>query len=250
MKGIVVSVEYDDIFSITLPRNAKYFSDIVVVTRPTDFRTQRIVADVHNARCFLTELFFYDGAVFNKGLALETGFDVLGRDGWICIWDADILFPPDMQLPELQVGHLYSPVRRILPDPKSWREDLDWNTLETYREAEYAGYFQLFHADDLVLREKPWYGINSPDCSWCDSEFEYKWPDHLKHRMPFNVLHFGQPGINWCQRISPRLDGEPTENFGARMENWTKRKRDGLRQNPAWQKWQEERRRVQRMRNG
>jgi len=250
MKAITVCVEYDDLLAITLPRNAKYFSDIVVVTTLNDFRTQRVVADVHNARCFLTELFFYDGAKFNKGLALEHGFDVLGRDGWICVFDPDTLFPSNMQLPELQIGHLYSPKRRILSDPKSWREDLDWNTCEIYEEREYAGYFQLFHADDLILRDKPWYGIRSPDASWCDSEFEYKWPDHLKHRTDFEVLHLGQPGMNWCRRITPRLDGGEIDNLGNRIADYTERKRDGLRNNPAWQQYQEERRRVQRMVNG
>ncbi len=43
VKGIVVCVEYDDLLTITLPRNARHLTEIVVVTSPTDLRTQQVV---------------------------------------------------------------------------------------------------------------------------------------------------------------------------------------------------------------
>lgn len=203
LNGITVCVDYADRLAITLPWNAQHFGRVVVVTTAADQATHAVVDAVSNASCFLTDAFYRHGANFNKGLAVEEGFDALGREGWIVVWDADTLMPARMDLGPIKSGHLYAPARRMCPDvrpvPESeWSQfpihpDFDWG--------EWGGYFQLFHADDPVLADRPWYGIAWRHAGGCDSEFAFKWPaGRLRRIRTFEVCHLGEPGVNWCGR--------------------------------------------------
>jgi len=207
MKGITVCVEYDDLLAITLPLNARHLSEIVVVTAPHDQRTKELVQTVPNARCFVTDAFYRQGAKFNKGAAMEEGLTFLGRTGWIIIHDADTLFPDVMPLNDIQIGNLYTPHRRMLTDPSQWTPDFDWTTCYRTNEGEFPGYFQLFHAADPVLVERPWYDVKWIHAGGCDSIFQDRWPIERKIRPNFEVLHLGEDGKNWFGRATKRLDG-------------------------------------------
>ena len=54
------------------------------------------IARAADVEVFETTAFVDHGAAFNKGYALEQGFDVRGRHGWIAIIDTDIVLPPYM----------------------------------------------------------------------------------------------------------------------------------------------------------
>lgn len=211
MNGIVISVDYGDLLNITLPRNAPHFEKVLVVSTAHDHETAAVVAGVPNAELFVTDAFYRSGAAFNKGRAMEEGFDVLGRAGWMTIFDADTLFPGVMFDAPMVPGHLYSSWRRLLLDPQDWCEDLDWGRLPRKREAEFAGFLQIFHADDPVLRSQPWYGIDWTHAGGCDSDFQKKWPDPRKIRLDFDVLHIGEPDSNWVGRATKRTDGSVPE---------------------------------------
>jgi len=58
VNGITVSVGYDDLLAITLPRNARHFERVVVVSSPDDKATAKVVASVANAELFVTDVFF------------------------------------------------------------------------------------------------------------------------------------------------------------------------------------------------
>ena len=208
MNGLTISVDCGDLLAITLPRNAKYFDKIVVGTCARDEETLAVIRSVPNAIPHVTDAFYRDGAPFNKGLAVEECFDVLGREGWILVWDADILFPDNMTFPNLDPDKLYNTPRRILSDPSTWREDLDWSTLpQKLDRNEFPGYFQLFHASAQALCAKPWYGTNWNHAGGCDSDFQQKWPGYRKVRFSFDVLHLGEDGVNWHGRVTKRTDG-------------------------------------------
>lgn len=207
IRGIVVCVGYDDILSITLRKNMRHLSECLVVTHSDDHKTKSLAASVPGARTFETNSFYEYGAKFNKGLAIELGFEELGRDGWILVWDADILFPESMDLGGVESGNLYTPKRFILEDVKSWSDDLDWSSLPLRHDVEFAGYFQLFNASDSLLRQRPWYGIDYSHCGGCDCIFQMKWPSQKKLRPNFNVLHIGPCDTNWFGRASERMDG-------------------------------------------
>jgi hypothetical protein len=225
IKSLVVCVEYDDFLTITLPRNKGHFTRTLVITAPTDTRTQDLVESV-GSECHITDAFYRGGAALNKGAAIEEGFDVLGRDGWICVWDADIVMPRSLRIPGIRTGSLYVPRRRILEDPREYTDELDWSTLPSPTlPEEFDGYFQLFHASALSVR--PWYGITWRHVGGGDNEFSDKFAAEHKCRPLFDVLHLGPEGIagrdtrigqNWQGRVTPRLDtGERPSLAAERM---------------------------------
>lgn len=208
VRGIVICVDYDDLLAITLPRNARHLKEVLVVTHPRDEKTKRVVAEIPNARVFETDAFYRSGAKFNKGLAMEEGFDALGREGWILIWDADIVLADDTVFENLQIGRLYSVRRRILENHKLWKEELDWRRLPDAGDRTFAGYFQLFHADDPHLAVRPWYDVTYTHAGGGDEYFQALWPADCKHYLPYNCLHLGPRDTNWFGRVTQRMDGQ------------------------------------------
>lgn len=205
MRAIVTCVEYADILAITLPRMVRAF-DVVVLTDQYDTETLP-VAVANGAEYVSTPLFHKHDAKFNKGAAMEMALDRFAKD-WTCILDADIVLPEAMDLSGIEVGFLYSPYRRLLVDPGPIPDESEWTTFpQGYEQTnnEYAGYFQLFHANDERFAVRPRY--EHPGCitaQGCDSYFHYRWrPKHLR-RLPFEVLHLGPLRVNWSGRLSKR----------------------------------------------
>ncbi len=230
IRALTICVEFDDLLAITL-RNARHFDDWVIVTAPHDRPTIALVSAHRRARLHVTDAFYRGGATFNKGAALEEGFDLLGRDGWLCSLDADVLLPAALELPALFAGNLYSPHRRQINDPAQWNPRLDWCLLPLVNDVEFAGYCQLFHAADSALADRPWFP------SWnhaggCDSDFQLRWPHDRKHRLPFEVLHLGPHGANWHGRATPRTDGtlpaEAARRAAAQAEMRRRRRTHGV----------------------
>ena len=212
MKAILVCVDYGDILALTLPRNAKHFERMVIVTTPGDLETQEVVRQIPNAECHLTNVFYEGDVIFNKGAGMEEGFDKLGRDGWIVVMDADIVLPLPLSLPQQRDSQkLYGAGRYMLADPSQLTDELDWAQLPAKHDKDaVCGYFQLFHADAAVLQSRPWYPVYWKHCGGPDSDFEKKWDKRQRIRMPgIYVLHLGPDGTNWCGRVTPKLDGTP-----------------------------------------
>ena len=209
IRAITVCVDYDDLLRITLVRNARHLSEILVVTHPDDKRTKEVVASVPSARVFETDAFYRDEKRFNKGLAMEEGLEFFGRDGWILIWDADTLFPETFKLPDLKIGKLYTAPRVILDEPQNWFPGMDWSQMEPRQEGIPApGYFQLFHAKDQHIRNKrPWYATKFDHAGGGDYHFQKNWSKPDIVYLPFKVLHLGPFDTNWYGRASPRIDG-------------------------------------------
>ena len=232
INSIVVCVDYDDFLSITLPLNKRHFHRTLVVTSPKDLRTQEL-ARREGCECLVTDAFYANGAHFNKGIAIEQAFDALGRDGWLCYWDADTVMPEDIKH-SYDPQFLYCPFRKVLNDPLQFNDKLDWNAIEerSPEPNEFPGYFHLFHASGAG--PIPWYSIDWGHAGGCDSDFEQRYEVNQRACRPsYEVLHLGpvartrlkgkhfqkkQPciaalGKNWCGRVMPRIDtGEvPTQ---------------------------------------
>lgn len=269
MRAIMVSVDYNDILAITLPWNRHHFDEVYVVTSTADYDNVKAIADPNNAMVIATDLFYADGAVFNKFRSLEYGLDVMGRHGWLCIMDADILWPKKVPIkpavemesyatkPEfskyLRCGYLYTPLRRMVPWPmptvpseqckkcfgsgnvysphnqdlnpnnngRVWGSKIpcdchtpsipsenEWQHYPIHRNTkEWAGYSQIFHAEDPALGKPPWYDISWSHAGGADSAFQHKWTQDRKIRPNFEVLHLGPAGVNWYGRATPYADG-------------------------------------------
>lgn len=215
VRALVTCVGYDDMLAITLPTVLPHVDRLLVVTAPQDEKTQALVARYDKTVAHVTDAFYRDGAKFNKGLAIEEGFNALGRAGWMLVLDADIVLPADMsaqlKLLRPKPGFLYTPRRRILDDPTRWKRYTNqrtWATLPGRREdIGHYGYFQLFHADDPVLATYPWYATNFTHAGQADDKFQHRWPADRKLRPPFEVLHLGRCDENWFGRTTARVDG-------------------------------------------
>ena len=217
MKAITVCVEYDDVLAITLPRNARHFERVLVITTPDDHRTQAVVRRVPNACWFCTDAFYRNGAAFNKGAAIEEGFDAIGRSGWIAHLDADVILPERLPVQFLAVGFLYLCRRRMFPPIGEPPDDWSEYPIQNENPAD-PGYFQLFHADDPALRARPWYPTEYRHAGCSDSFFNRRWREDRRVLLPFEVLHLGEPFKNWQGRVSRRADGSVPPQAGRRAE--------------------------------
>lgn len=239
INAITVCVGYDDFLRLTLPRTLLHVDKLMVVTTASDVRTQELVDKYDRAECFITDAFYRGGASFNKGWAMEEGFDALGRDGWILILDADIVLPATMPTWNLEPGKMYTPPRRIMSKVDGLIETpvVDMATLPLRQESGNFGYFQLFHAGDPAIAQLPWYETTWVHAGGADSVFEKRWMKTNKLRLPFEVIHLGDPDQNWFGRVRPRLDtGEVDSEAEVRLQRvealhrkygWKGRKKTG-----------------------
>lgn len=208
LRAILVSVNYDDLLAITLPYNRHHFDEVMVVTSSTDEATVKVALE-NRARVCVTDAFYDDGAWFNKWKALEYGLDMFGRHGILCIMDSDILWPKFLPDTEYLKGVLYSPRRRLWLDiTQEIPPEHHWVDLPVGYDQEFAGYTQIFHADDPILPDPPWHQLDWIHAGGADSFFQMLWDRHNKIRPRWECLHLGPPGTNWCGRSITRTNGE------------------------------------------
>jgi hypothetical protein len=208
MRAVIVCVNYSDYLQITLPYNRHHFEDICVITSFDDRETHEVTKQMNSICLVRTNKFYENNAHFNKWSALEQGLDIFGRFGWLCIMDADILWPKEIKGLKLEKGKLYSPWRRMYENVRNGiPPESEWNNYKKFPD-KFAGYSQIFHAEDPVLGPAPWHEINWKHAGGADTYFQNKWSMKNKIRPPFEVLHLGTPGTNWCGRSTPYLNGE------------------------------------------
>lgn len=212
MRAIIVSVDYGDLLELTLPYNRHHFEDVLIVTHERDKRTTG-VAYANKAQVYFTNAFYEGGANFNKFKALEEGLDVMAREGWLCIMDADVLWPKSLPQTDYEVGKLYTPRRRMFLDvTKPIPQEEDWGHYAVHPQCrEFAGYTQIFHASDKHLGVAPWHETNWRHAGGADSFFQAKWSEEAKVRPNWECLHLGPAGENWCGRATPLTDGSVIE---------------------------------------
>ena len=93
LEAVIISVDYSDFLSHTLPYNKNLFDKIVVVTDSKDLETKK-VCDFWNVECVVTDDFYLDSEKANKGVGVNKGLEKLNKDGWVVQLDADIWLPP------------------------------------------------------------------------------------------------------------------------------------------------------------
>jgi hypothetical protein len=198
IRAITVSVGYAELLAITLPRNLRHFVECLVVSSPEDHATAELVSRTAGARLFITDAFTRHGAAFNKGLALEEGFDQLGRRGLMLILDADILLPDTLELGGLRPRGIHGARRRMLEDVSAWSPDLDWSALPLSRDGGPVGYFQLFSAEDpAIAGRRPWYDVSFAHAGGGDAYFMERWNPGERFTLPIDCLHLGPKDSHW-----------------------------------------------------
>lgn len=217
MRAFIVSVDYWDYLSLTLPYNRHHFSEVWVITAPRDNRTCAI-AEANDCNIHATNIFWERGADFNKWAALEECFDVAGRYGWIVSLDADIAWPKTLPSMEWEIGKLYVPFRHDAARENQIPYEALWQDYSVYHRNRFAGYSQIFHADDEACKQVPWYQTDWKHAGGADTFFERRWDKRKKVRPPFNCLHLGPPRVNWAGRSSEYLNGTQEQDADARRQ--------------------------------
>lgn len=199
IRGIVTSVGYAPQLSMTLTRNLRHLTEVIVVTSPDDEETKAVARSVPSVRLFETDAFTRHNAFFNKGLAFEEAWDHFGRDGsqWL-IFDADILFPDEVDWGPMLPDVLYGCRRRMVADPSAWTPDADWRKFPMMADGGPVGFAQLFHADAPNLKDKrPWYDVSFAHAGGGDAAFLDSFPPSKRKVLPIEVLHFGERDRTW-----------------------------------------------------
>ena len=96
LEGVTTSVGFDDVLDVTLGLNHPHLDTMIVVTSPEDRATQ-LVAKKHSAIRVTTDLFKKNGRPFNKGAAINAGFDLFQYHGWRLHLDVDIALPDNFR---------------------------------------------------------------------------------------------------------------------------------------------------------
>ncbi|HEV7405164.1 MAG TPA: hypothetical protein VGO11_19630 [Chthoniobacteraceae bacterium] len=105
LEGVTCCVGFDDILDVTLSLNHAHFDSFIVVTSHEDKATQKC-AQKHGAHCVQTDLFKKNGRKFNKGAAINAGFDRFQFHGWRMHLDADIVVPDNFRRLLFNHSHL------------------------------------------------------------------------------------------------------------------------------------------------
>ena len=198
LRGITTCVGYSDLLRITLPLNLRHFTECVVVTSPDDAATIELCRSFPSVNVHITDAFTRHGARFNKGLGMEEGFDVLGRHGWILIWDADIIMPDQFPYSAIKDDHLHGCRRRLCNDPDDWSPGVTWGRFRLVRDGGPVGFFQLFNAADPAIKDRrPWYDVSFAHAGGGDAYFLNHWPLFKRTTISMDVLHLGPCDTNW-----------------------------------------------------
>jgi hypothetical protein len=201
---VIVSVDYNDFLSLTL-KNTTSILNVTVVTSPGDIICQDLCKKF-GANCIITERMYEDGAVFNKGKAINEGIKSLKNPEWILLLDADIYLQDDflevIKNTEMFEEDLIVCKRLILDNYDLFLEWLDNKNVGRLERAKGFGYFQMFNIRRFPKKSNV-FPENSNDASWSDLTFR----DTFKSETELNttVLHLGQTCQNWQGRKTPKF---------------------------------------------
>lgn len=239
IEAVIICVNYSDFLSITLDRNLPHLDTAVIVTELTDDKTLKLCEKYPDdkVKCITTDAFRFNGAKFNKGLAINVGISCLTHSDWIMNLDADTVLPSNfrevfLSLPP-DVEKAYSARRYDVPTPEEW-EAINKNpsTLLTKRLYRGIGYgnFLLTNCNSNTYKEikkkmpvpyPHWCGTNA-ESDWIYRNYWSDWiydpplndavdqheiPNNdraenplLLEELPLQVIHLGQTGKNEFQR--------------------------------------------------
>lgn len=228
LEAVTVCVGFDDLLDISLGLNHPHLDTQIVVTSHDDAKTHKC-ARKHGAVLVVTDLFKKNERTFNKGAAINAGFNYFQYRGWRLHLDADIVLPSNAR--RLLYNHtpldkncIYGADRTNVvgkdeiaalrnPDhPKNRlvREHLHRPIYRRYMHPldDYCpiGYFQLWHAS----KHKS-YPYSLGTAAHDDTMFSAQWPREDRLHLTTLIVHHLCPkapkvGENWDgDRKQPRL---------------------------------------------
>lgn len=232
LEAIVVCVDYSDYLEHTLPDNLNHLDRLVVVTSPTDKKTQALCSK-YSVDCVQTEAMYENGSKFNKGRCINIGLGYLQGADWILQLDADILLPHrfrDMLArTQLDSNRIYGADRfnvfgyeafekikpQLAPHYVSQYfvqppHGLELGARIIHHEHGYTpiGYFQLFHKSSGRR-----YSISSGNAEHTDVLFAIQWSRVNRILLP-EVLVYHLDSLQGPAPMGANWEGRTTPLFG------------------------------------
>jgi hypothetical protein len=236
LEGVIVCVNYSDFLAYTLPLNKLAFDKLVVVTSTKDRATQRL-CEYHHVMCVQTDVFYENGASFNKAKGINFGLSFLDKDGWVLHLDGDMVLPPQFRRTleplDLDPTYVYGVDRVMCRNFEQWHEFMlrpnltQQNGIYIHptvpgmpvgtRIARYGtaggyvpiGFFQLWNVKASGI---DFYPNEHTDAGRSDMLFTEQWPRNKRGFIPEIItIHLeseqlGSMGVNW--------KGRKTREFG------------------------------------
>jgi hypothetical protein len=215
---ICCCINYSDYLEDCLFYNNNIFNTIYVVTSNTDKPTIDLCSKYKNVQCILTESFFKNKAVFNKGAAQDYALSIIPNTGWLLIGDADCIYPSIIndQIINADVNNLYSLHRIDIKSKKELQNFIDQGmgcnielTNGWYHPWAGNGYCQLFNFDSLFYKKGSLYvggNWNHPYADIADVAFQSRWPQNNRVVLKGLIAHLGYPDTNWRGRITAKWE--------------------------------------------
>jgi len=212
---IMVSVDYNDILPITLSNIPKEIK-VTVVTTEKDTECQKI-CESFGVNCVISSRIYENGAVFNKGKAINDGIKTIQNPDWILLLDADIYLKDDfldvVNSTNLTYKDLFISKRLVVDNHDDF---LKWKNGENVGNMERAkgyGFFHLFNIRNFNKRNI--FPENYNDASFSDLEFRDMFKS--KKELDTYVVHLGPTNQNWTGRKTEKfvdilLQGEKKSN--------------------------------------
>lgn len=258
LEAVTVCVNYGDILRVTMPFNKPLFNNWIIVTTPEDTETQD-VCRYYNVPYIATNVFYEDGADFNKAKGINEGLKKLTKVDWMLHIDADIILPANFRQickeDQLQKDAIYG-IDRVNVNGNEDLFKLLINKNSQIRQWTYLdpdlkfdpgfrlhnlnagynviGFFQLFHSSHFDKNNNQWYPINHTSAARTDVGFQQQWPLNKRLFYPGIIgyhieTEYAPKGINWNGRKTKRLaDQDHTPNY----PEWVYQNKPNPDQNP------------------
>ena len=212
-----VCVDFSDFLEISLPINKQFFDYLLIVTSTEDKQTKQIC--VKNKIDYIeTNLFYKNNAIFNKGLALSSGFKYLKHKDWVVLMDCDCVLPFNFRqkfpIEKLNQELLYGTGRRFCWTYKDWLDLQRWE--KNIDEFEYipgygCGFWELFNMNSKVAKLYPLDKLYPEGNVESDIIFLKRWCPLVEHdknlgRIDMDVIHLGGHGIAHNSRKFSRIE--------------------------------------------
>lgn len=230
---VTTCVGFDDMLDVSLTKNHCHSDTYIVVTSHADKKTQK-VARKHGAICVVTDLWKKNGRNFNKGAAINAGFDYFQWHGWRLHLDSDIVLPDNFKRilfnhTHLERGCIYGCDRMNVIGPEEIGNFLGTEKRQhtsrllmgathggmghrlvcSLRDYLPCGFFQLWHASC----QKP-YPFSLGTAARDDMMFSASWPTSGRRHLPSVIVYHlcgSMPYVsqNWDgKRRIARIDGK------------------------------------------
>ena len=232
IRAITVSVDYADLLAHSLELWRDTTDSLLVITTDRDTDTRRL-CEKHRVQTYVTDVFYANGAVFNKGAAmseavLKTGWRRYGAD-WLLTFDADIIPPKDWRsrLEKMRMGlDGFDPValldsgnmRKFIDNGVILQKDTIYGAYRWYcpenmdlqpapqrmPQGFVIGFFNLFHNSSPYLppETEPLWDCHWPHAGNVDTLFMRRFPPDKRVILPLKMVHLGEERKNWCGRYN------------------------------------------------